>query len=197
MILRRLAYAVSILSGLLLVATLVLWVRSYETTDVINIYFESTGHPAATPLVWIQSESGLAWLWDERLPPNFDPDWGDFSHTADISWRFHSIQYEAWPVKCLPSDPVFPMRFRWGLGANWLQPPSRAALPASAPLWSFALLFLFGAAPGLWTYRRRRALRRAGHCQRCSYDLTGNISGRCPECGAPTATSAAAATTDR
>ncbi len=22
-----------------------------------------------------------------------------------------------------------------------------------------------------------------GHCQRCGYDLTGNISGRCPECG--------------
>jgi hypothetical protein len=25
-----------------------------------------------------------------------------------------------------------------------------------------------------------------GHCRRCGYDLTGNVSGRCPECGTPT-----------
>ena len=25
-----------------------------------------------------------------------------------------------------------------------------------------------------------------GHCKRCGYDLTGNVSGRCPECGALT-----------
>ncbi len=24
-----------------------------------------------------------------------------------------------------------------------------------------------------------------GHCQRCGYDLTGNVSGICPECGTP------------
>lgn len=27
--------------------------------------------------------------------------------------------------------------------------------------------------------------RSAGSCQRCEYDLTGNISGKCPECGTP------------
>jgi hypothetical protein len=31
-----------------------------------------------------------------------------------------------------------------------------------------------------WRDRRRRPL---GHCQQCGYDLTGNVSGRCPECG--------------
>lgn len=25
--------------------------------------------------------------------------------------------------------------------------------------------------------------RRPGHCTRCGYNLTGNVSGRCPECG--------------
>lgn len=34
------------------------------------------------------------------------------------------------------------------------------------------------------TLGRRRALRDAGHCT-CGYDLTGNVSGRCPECGSP------------
>jgi hypothetical protein len=26
-----------------------------------------------------------------------------------------------------------------------------------------------------------------GHCHSCGYDLTGNLSGRCPECGTPVA----------
>jgi hypothetical protein len=33
----------------------------------------------------------------------------------------------------------------------------------------------------LWRADRRRRLR--GCCRRCGYDLTGNVSGRCPECG--------------
>ena len=32
--------------------------------------------------------------------------------------------------------------------------------------------------------RRRR--RRTGSCARCGYNLTGNVSGTCPECGAAT-----------
>ena len=32
----------------------------------------------------------------------------------------------------------------------------------------------------LWRYLRRRK----GFCGKCGYDLTGNISGTCPECGA-------------
>jgi hypothetical protein len=36
----------------------------------------------------------------------------------------------------------------------------------------------------LWIPRLRRRPPR-GHCQACGYDLTGNVSGRCPECGTP------------
>ena len=28
-----------------------------------------------------------------------------------------------------------------------------------------------------------RRFRRPGHCTRCGYSRTGNVSGRCPECG--------------
>ena len=31
----------------------------------------------------------------------------------------------------------------------------------------------------------RRPAIPPGHCLRCSYDLTGNVSGVCPECGEP------------
>ena len=30
----------------------------------------------------------------------------------------------------------------------------------------------------------RRRAPRPGHCRRCGYDLRGNVSGVCPECGA-------------
>ena len=41
--------------------------------------------------------------------------------------------------------------------------------------------------PALWRYRRGRRLRSDGmpHCAKCAYNLTGNVSGICPECGTP------------
>ena len=54
------------------------------------------------------------------------------------------------------------------------------------PLW--APLAVFAAWPTLWGVRRslRSWLRRrASLCTKCAYDLTGNLSGVCPECGKP------------
>ena len=53
----------------------------------------------------------------------------------------------------------------------------------SLPAWLPALLFAI-----LPTFRAMSALRACarpgpGHCQKCGYDLTGNVSGVCPECG--------------
>jgi hypothetical protein len=52
------------------------------------------------------------------------------------------------------------------------------------PLW---IPFLLVAIPTafLWHRDRRRIL--PGHCQRCGYNLTGNVSGTCPECNTPVA----------
>jgi hypothetical protein len=49
------------------------------------------------------------------------------------------------------------------------------------PLW---IPFLIIAAPtgfAIWWGRRPPP----GHCRTCGYDLTGNVSGICPECGKP------------
>ncbi|MEK6674191.1 MAG: hypothetical protein AABZ47_00885 [Planctomycetota bacterium] len=48
-----------------------------------------------------------------------------------------------------------------------------------------ALFLLYPAAGAIQNYRKRRQLR-LGACSCCGYDLTGNESGRCPECGQPT-----------
>ena len=56
------------------------------------------------------------------------------------------------------------------------------------PLWGLAALFLPGSAVlGVRVFQRVRSrLRRMrNQCLRCSYDLTGNVSGICPECGTP------------
>ncbi len=51
---------------------------------------------------------------------------------------------------------------------------------AHAPGW--AVILLFGIYPvfALVRYRRRP---KPGHCTKCGYNLTGNVSGVCPECG--------------
>jgi hypothetical protein len=49
------------------------------------------------------------------------------------------------------------------------------------PLWS--ALTITAAYPLYRVLRRRRA--PSGHCQTCGYNLTGNVSGICPECGTP------------
>ena len=49
----------------------------------------------------------------------------------------------------------------------------------AVPLW-IPLMVLAIPTAILW-YRDRRP--KPGHCQRCGYDLTGNVSGVCSECG--------------
>ncbi len=64
-------------------------------------------------------------------------------------------------------------RFQWG--RSWggsLELPLWVPLVALLPLSTF-----------FWWTDRRRSL--AGSCQQCGYNLTGNTSGRCPECGQP------------
>lgn len=55
-----------------------------------------------------------------------------------------------------------------------------------APLWS--LLLLFASYPTVTLLSgpvRRFRRRRRSQCLECSYNLTGNTSGICPECGTP------------
>lgn len=48
------------------------------------------------------------------------------------------------------------------------------------PIW---LLFAPAALLSIALWIADRRLVRSGFCSTCGYDLTGNVSGRCPECG--------------
>ena len=50
------------------------------------------------------------------------------------------------------------------------------------PLW---IPFLFVTTPTAFFFWRDRRQIPQGHCQKCGYNLTGNTSGICPECGGP------------
>lgn len=63
-------------------------------------------------------------------------------------------------------NPATPLPLAW----EWL-----VIMPSSVPLLGFFAVLLL-----IWW--RDRPFRR-GHCQWCGYDLRGNMSGRCPECG--------------
>jgi hypothetical protein len=56
------------------------------------------------------------------------------------------------------------------------------------PLWFLSVIFglfpLISFVRGPFRRWRHRH-RREGHCEKCDYDLTGNLSGVCPECGIP------------
>lgn len=83
-----------------------------------------------------------------------------------------------------------------GESAAWFAPKDRPvfyymsggpfhmlAFPAFVLLAPFVLLLGVLSMP--WWRRLRR--RRRGCCVACGYDLTGNVSGACPECGADVA----------
>ena len=53
----------------------------------------------------------------------------------------------------------------------------------SLPHWLLLATTVMPTAVLFWRDRRRRI--PPGHCQRCGYNLTGNVSGKCSECGEP------------
>ena len=55
----------------------------------------------------------------------------------------------------------------------------------TVPCWFLCTLTAVLPALWLWRYWRDRSVRSDGmpHCAKCEYNLTGNVSGTCPECG--------------
>ncbi len=61
-------------------------------------------------------------------------------------------------------------------------------LTVAVPAWMPLVLCLPYPAYAWLAGRRLRRRRARGQCLRCGYDLRGNVSGRCPECGVPCGT---------
>ena len=83
----------------------------------------------------------------------------------------------------LSTNQAYRHRFEvdWMAGEEPFGPDLRVSL--WYPTTVAAVIALVPAARSCVLARRRRARRRRGACSRCGYDLTGNVSGLCPECG--------------
>jgi hypothetical protein len=81
-----------------------------------------------------------------------------------------------------------------GIGNDLVSPPGSLVYQYQGRVaWALTsdsvLVVAFAAMPGFVILRRvlsrhrEQRLRAAGRCVKCGYDLTGNVSGVCPECG--------------
>ena len=61
--------------------------------------------------------------------------------------------------------------------------PNGSLYNAAIPHWFATVLLMAPPAAYAASARRRRRRAKPGHCPSCGYDLTGNLSGVCPECG--------------
>lgn len=86
-----------------------------------------------------------------------------------------TFRYEDWSKKLEIQPSVWIKR-----GMMFYLPTVRSGeskIEAELPIWLIALLAVAGI-----VLAARRKKTPAGHCL-CGYDLTGNVSGICPECG--------------
>jgi hypothetical protein len=100
-------------------------------------------------------------------------EWAHFSSTSRST-------SPVWNLTWGPCIGLLGTRVPYGIGL-----PSIDSVPAAIvivlPLW-VPLIFVAGPTAFLW-YRERRRRFPSGHCQLCGYNLKGNQSGVCPECG--------------
>jgi hypothetical protein len=100
--------------------------------------------------------------------------WGDFTFGDGKFVYWHSELFIAPRYGTLP-----PLSWPESLGRAVELPSWSASGVLSVPLWCpVAITVLITAV--VFCLDGRRPIR--GHC-RCGYDLTGNVSGTCPECG--------------
>ncbi len=70
----------------------------------------------------------------------------------------------------------------WLPSRNYYTDGTDGAIKVALPLW---IPLAMVAIPTAWLWWRDRRGVPPGYCQKCGYNLTGNVSGRCPECGTP------------
>ncbi len=70
------------------------------------------------------------------------------------------------------------------MAASWLM-WARASALLPLGIGNLPIAFLVAVIVGIPVHRKRRQRMLLGHCRSCGYNLTGNVSGVCSECGEP------------
>lgn len=179
---RHLLNALTALSLVLLAAVLATGVRSLGRHESVQWRSlpDATGHERCGYVGWCGGNLGGEWTWTpvapgNALPPGTSWYWQSGSAPWDAGLMGWPHLGFAWTWSTYDGTPSLGFADRW------------TARGIYAPHWFWAILFgLLPGVRGLTLIPRRRRRRRllAGLCARCAYDLRGNTSGVCPECGA-------------
>ncbi|MDB5301632.1 MAG: hypothetical protein JWO87_3295 [Phycisphaerales bacterium] len=166
---RRVFTLLSALSLLRSAGACTLWVRSYQTADVVEwgdsrriwAVTASRGR-AQLSHIWVLGECRLA-------------------HEGGIARRAESpvdLQWK-WPTR--PGGNPNRETYNFGDGTGIVNDKL-----AAVPLWVLMLLTMLPAGGWCALQLRRGSRRHRGHCRQCGYDLRATPD-RCPECGTVTA----------
>jgi hypothetical protein len=170
---RRLARwtlnALTVLSLLLCVATAGLSVRSYwyETFVSSGDYSLDASRGSVLYTKW------PAAMRRPNDPPRFMQDVRRPQSTSSLADQMFYIAFDVHSVAGFRTGTVMPGRLPYLLTRLVLIP----LWPACGITALLPMMRLVGAT------RKWRRMRSKGRCRSCSYDLTGNVSGVCPECG--------------
>ncbi len=89
---------------------------------------------------------------------------------------FLMTDFTPWGVQGLHTHSIQGNKFpQW----PWVARYQYGVWEASSPIWVLLVAAALPAAFLFW----RDSRYPPGHCQRCGYDLTGNVTGVCSECG--------------
>ena len=163
--LRRLFRFGSVLSLVLLIAAMVLWVRSYVVEDLLAYHRKGVGSLS----IW--SRDGRLALWRDR-----------YVEAGILKERPVRWQYETAPMK---RPGRWPDGNAGRLGGFVVERDARGRdlyRAVAIPWWALTALLSIAPAVTLWTWAGRRNHRMLGLCAVCGYDLRASHD-RCPECG--------------
>jgi hypothetical protein len=156
----------AVLSLLLCVATLQLWIQSESANEVFWFHSRWTDKDRV-PMFFLWHEVGVATVGIWSVP--WDKYEDEYAREGSY-WRVPTFN---------PARDLRDVSFGFNGGCltfpYWMLAMTLSVLP----------VMVFG--PPLL---RRLKPPRPGHCLQCSYNLTGNVSGVCPECGKPISSTA-------
>jgi hypothetical protein len=179
--LRILFNAATVVSLALCMATVAMHIRSHWFHDNIHWgagqWLVGTEHHCRD--LFFDSSEGRLYVWGVGAKSTGGP--------------FRNVPPAGWQYRREPINSANPPRWygddRRTLGiafVNEFRSSGHHVVMVGVPGWQVALMT--AVLPVVWWWvRRRRRLRakRAGLCGSCGYDLHGNESGVCPECGTP------------
>ena len=186
------------LNAVVFIAAGILWIRSRFVLDTVN-HFHGVRKMGPTPdlVIWQGSTC-------ERMTTRGGSGgllfWGNFWYiSAPVGGRFDELaltEPTSWELShTREGDNMYGVRPKGGrtvlstLGFGFNRQPGWSTHGHQTQIWlaipDWAIMLANGLAltPMLRRRLRQRHRRRHGLCLRCGYNLTGNVSGICPECG--------------